>query len=331
MLVVIFFPTITYSSVTVHAIDGSHPSIHLIQPVGGEKLSGEINITWTTYNADDVTLQIYIFYSNEWNNSWRSVTIGLEDSGKYFWSTENLSDGAYQLKIEAVTSDNYIAFDTSDFFIVDNNNSNIIISDITIRDKTIDSYAFVKNHDVVNVTATISGGNFLSSTDITANLSGLGESPIVHPESFDGATARWTVSNVCCTPLNGEVTISVDVKNIDTKIASIIADNTLPLLSIDKPAKGFYIFNHKIISLRNTIVIGFVDVEVNASDINGIEKIKYFVNDMSIHTVTDPSETWRLNMRLFGQQKLAVFVYDAAGNIASVGVTIKIFNFLGCN
>jgi len=325
------FPIITYQSATVHAIDGSHPSIHLIQPVGGEKLSGEVNITWAIHNPDDVSLKIYIFYLYEWNSSWRSVVRGLEDFGKYFWLTENLSDGAYQLKIEAVTSDNCITFDTSDFFIVDNDNSNIIISDITIRDGTIDSYAFVKNHDIVDVTAIISCGKNLSSTDITANLSGLGGSPIANPESFNGTTARWTISDVCCAPLNGGVTVSVDVKSIDTKIASIIADNTLPLLSIDKPIGGFYIFNHKIIPLKNTIVLGSVDVDVNASDINGIQKIKYFVNDMPIHTVTDPSETWRLNIRSFGRQKLSISVYDAAGNMASVGTAIKIFNFLGCS
>jgi len=101
-----------------------------------------------------------------------------------------------------------------------------------------------------------------------------------------------------------------NVKNVTIKI-----DKTKPSLEIVSPQeKKLYIFGRAIFpTLRNTIIIGKITVEINANDsISGIEKVIIFVNGEERINFTKPPYEWRWGGEI-GRRTLKIVVKDVAG------------------
>jgi hypothetical protein len=212
-------------------------------------------------------------------------------------------------------------------FTVNNGIVGAMVSDVRITDTDIDSYLWVKDGDSVEVTAGITGASEI--TIVTADLSGLGGGSNVPADSFDGFTATWTLSNVVCHPSDGPITVTVKLDDDKSNSATITADNTNPVLSIDKPQDGLYFFNSRLLPLSRTIIIGGITIEVNAEDTSGIDRTEFYLDDELMKTDTSSRPEWYMNIKLRGQHNLEIIVYDHTGNKITESKMIKVYNFFG--
>jgi hypothetical protein len=104
-------------------------------------------------------------------------------------------------------------------------------------------------------------------------------------------------------------------------------DTTPPTVSIKTPKKAFYINNRKIISLFITIVIGNIEIEVEAFDtLSGISNVSFYIDDIFIVTFDEAPFLWLWSDKSFTWHTLKVIAYDGANNYASDEITLlKIF------
>lgn len=117
-----------------------------------------------------------------------------------------------------------------------------------------------------------------------------------------------------------------DIEILYTK-KGLIEDSSSPLVDIIKPEKAIYINNKKILPFFTTIIIGDIDIEVQASDdVSGIFSVEFYVNDE--WKATDIIEPYRSTWdeRAFGRRNLLVMAYDYAGNKATDKQEVWIFN-----
>jgi len=81
-------------------------------------------------------------------------------------------------------------------------------------------------------------------------------------------------------------------------------------IQIVKPKdNAIYLRNRELkIKLRNTIIIGSIDVEVEVT--NDIIKVEYYINDELKHTDSEPPFEWKWNERSLFRKTLKVKAYD---------------------
>jgi hypothetical protein len=302
---------------------GDPPIISIIYPMGGETLSGVETIQWFALDSHDPALDIYIYLGS--GGSWNLLFGPIANDGAEDWNTATVSDGTYQIKVEAINNLARLNFDTSGDFTVSNGIEGAKVSAIDITDTTTGSKQWVKNGDNVEITAMISGGETLTRSDIVADLSGFNRGTLP-ADSYNGLIATWTINSVTCN--EGPITVKVRAEN-DRKDATITADNTLPELNIVKPEKeGLYLFGMRLLPLRKTVLIGKMTIDIEAEDNYGISKAEYYIDD-TLKATTDEPFDWEMNLKLMGQHTLKIILYDHAGNVKSESKTVTIYNLFG--
>ena len=257
-------------------------------------------------------------------------TIGdgdYKDRGEYSWNIGSLPSGNYVLRIYAFDSDGNSAKDTSDPFTIGAVGTGVQVSYVFVDSGNL----YVKNYDLLEISAGIAFGKHISAEYITADLSGFGKGTSVPADSFDGLTAIWTVDKIVCTPSDGPITITVtatDGASTDSNTATLTADNTIPELNVITPENALYFNNIKLFRLSKPIIIGAINILATADDSSGVEKIEIYVDDILQETLIDSSE-WYMNQRLIGQHNLKIVAYDQAGNTDEYLQTAIIFNPFG--
>jgi parallel beta-helix repeat protein len=97
----------------------------------------------------------------------------------------------------------------------------------------------------------------------------------------------------------GEYLISLTVNDNAGKTSTctamvFVTEKNSDCVVISSPLKGFYLFNNKIISLRNTIVFGHVDIVVTVCDNDTlIEKIEFYCNNHLKYTLYEMPFVYR--------------------------------------
>lgn len=100
-------------------------------------------------------------------------------------------------------------------------------------------------------------------------------------------------------------------------------DNIPPIVTITKPEKALYFFNKKIIPLVTTIVIGIIEVEVEASDSHsGVSHVDFYLDGDLMVNVSVLPFFWLWNEKSFSKHTLEVTAFDGAGNFASDKITL---------
>ena len=108
-------------------------------------------------------------------------------------------------------------------------------------------------------------------------------------------------------------------------------ETTPPSVEIINPAEGYLYWGWLKIPfpIQNSIVIGEIEVEVDASDPgSGVNKVEFYVNDVLRYTKTTGPYKWEWDESSFGLSlyRLKVIAYDNAGNSASDETRVRIFN-----
>ena len=112
------------------------------------------------------------------------------------------------------------------------------------------------------------------------------------------------------------------IKNITIKI-----DKTPPNIEITMPEEGkLYIFGRAILPLFKTIIIGKIDVKINASDnISGISKVIIYVNNEERANLTSSPYEWKWGGDM-GKRTLKVVAYNGAGLNNSKEMQVRIYS-----
>lgn len=94
-----------------------------------------------------------------------------------------------------------------------------------------------------------------------------------------------------------------------------VSDEKEPYLEVIKPNKGIYISNEKRRSSMITLVVGTIDVIVNASDASGIEKVLFYIDNQDNATaeVLSPPYIFVWQDKMFFRHTLRIVVIDNAG------------------
>ena len=99
------------------------PFVQLNYPSGYETLNQTIPITWIATDYEEGNnLPISLFYSNDKGENWSIIDTDLVNDGEYEWNTTSVLCGSYMLKVETNDSDGNIRYDTSNEFVIRNNN-----------------------------------------------------------------------------------------------------------------------------------------------------------------------------------------------------------------
>jgi len=95
-------------------------------------------------------------------------------------------------------------------------------------------------------------------------------------------------------------------------------DTTPPTVEIKKPDNGVYLFGSKILPFFVPVVIGNINIEVNAFDSDtGIKCVEIYIDDTLKANITSEPFVWRWTERTFGRHTLKVVAFDNAGNKAT--------------
>jgi 5-hydroxyisourate hydrolase-like protein (transthyretin family) len=320
--------------VTVYCDDNDPPIVSLTSPNGGETLTGTETISWYALDTDmGKDVNIYLFYTADNGANWRQIGGTLHNNidtehGDYQWSTTSLADGQYRLMVEAMDDYHNMAVAKSQPFTISNGIAVATVSDVQIRDTTIDSNTWVKDGDNLEITAAITGGSSISRESIKADLSGFGLGSSVTANSYDGFIATWYLPTVQCDPSDGSITVIVTIGETSNS-ATITADNTQPDITNIKPTNGLYVFNTKIIVLPRPLIIGPITLQVTASDLSGISRVDFNVDDELQQTITQEPFVWDMSQKLKGTHDLDFVVYDVAGNTETISTAATFLNLFG--
>lgn len=105
-----------------------------------------------------------------------------------------------------------------------------------------------------------------------------------------------------------------------------IPDTTPPSVSIEKPKNAIYVGGNALIPFPITIVIGKVNVTVNATDDGKVKQVEFLLNNETVHVDDTAPFTWTWDKIQFGIFKLKVIATDGAGNTASEEIPVlKLF------
>ncbi|UCD13585.1 MAG: VCBS repeat-containing protein [Thermoplasmatales archaeon] len=97
-------------------------------------------------------------------------------------------------------------------------------------------------------------------------------------------------------------------------------DGMPPLVKIIKPENALYIRNKKILPLRKPLIIGYIDIEIEATDEHsGINQIEFYINNKLKSNCTEAPYSWRWDEHtpFRFRHTIKVIAYDNAGNNAT--------------
>ncbi len=125
------------------------------------------------------------------------------------------------------------------------------------------------------------------------------------------------------------VTDSANPPNLATDVTTAtITDIIPPTITITKPEKAIYINNRKIMPFFVTIIIGNIDIEVDASDDNEVDRVEFYIDNEYVgnDTMAPYSWNWDEQTPLRFRHTIIVIAYDSAGNSKSDEIIVWKFN-----
>ena len=132
--------------------------------------------------------------------------------------------------------------------------------------------------------------------------------------------------------VNDSTNFKVDLPAYGARLFTL-EDVSPPLLSIEKPRKGyFHIFDRAWLPIGITIILGKITIIANVIDEGGIEKVEFYVDGDLKFTDHEAPYEWLWDERVIGKHEVKVIAHDIFGNRGEdkINVTIfKIFNLGG--
>lgn len=106
-----------------------------------------------------------------------------------------------------------------------------------------------------------------------------------------------------------------------------LPDTTPPSATIVKPTNALYFLNNKLFNFPVPVMIGFIDVEVNASDNDsGIDRVEFYLDNQLKANVTTAPYIWEWSEQAFFVYTIKIIAYDKVGNQAQE--ELRVWKFL---
>lgn len=100
-------------------------------------------------------------------------------------------------------------------------------------------------------------------------------------------------------------------------------DTIPPTIKITKPEKVIYLKNKKTLPFFVPLIIGSINIEVNASDTETeINQVEFYIDDELKSTDTTEQYSWTWSKRAFLRHTIKVIAYDGGGNSASDEIVV---------
>jgi PKD repeat protein len=169
--------------------------------------------------------------------------------------------------------------------------------------------------DTIAFTGTVMGGvpPYIYHWDFGDNTTASEQSPS-HVYNATGVyEATFTVVDNEGTQANDTATVTI-----------LETDDVPPIVTITKPlAKSLYLRDKRILPFPITLLIGSIDVTVDASDNDsGVAYVTFSLNGILKSTNTTPPYSWVWDERAFGRFTIVVEAFDGAGNSATDDITV---------
>ncbi|SDH76495.1 Outer membrane protein assembly factor BamB, contains PQQ-like beta-propeller repeat [Fervidobacterium changbaicum] len=273
-------------------IDNTPPSVSITSPTNNSYVSGTISVTADATDANGISkVEFYVNTTKVSEKTTAPYTFNLNTTG--------YSDGQYTLKAVAYDGSGKSS-ETSITVKVDNTPPSV---SITAPENNADLSGTMS----VNVDA--SDGNGISKVELYLNTSKLGEKTTA-PYTFNLNTTnyndgQYTLKAIACDNAGNKKEASISIR----------IDNLAPSVSITSPENNAY-------------VSGTIDVNVDASDGNGISKAELYLNTTKLGEKTTAPYTFSLNTTTYsdGQYTLKAIAYDNVGKQNETSLTITIDN-----
>lgn len=301
-----------FSSTNVSA--NEFPNAELISPEPENVYNSSILIEWTATDPYGLDLEVVLYVKEEDSNEWIRISEEpLENTGSFLWDCKNVSDGHYSVQISVMNEEGRGDGDKTGIFTIDNDNSLLEISEVTMYDTENNRKEYISNNEDIVLKASITHAEHVSKNEIWADLHHLGRGMMVEPNSFDGNQAIWDISLIRCVPQEGPIVINISVDNLETGSITVIADNTPPKITISKPDKGFYFSGIKLLPINNLIVFGFIDIDIAIVEQNEIKEVNYYIDGNLVETIHSSPYRFQITTPLFGFHKISVQAIDGTG------------------
>ena len=103
-------------------------------------------------------------------------------------------------------------------------------------------------------------------------------------------------------------------------------DHNPPALSIQKPTNAIYIFDKKIISYSQPLIVGEISIEINSYDDSGVTKVLIAIDEVLKQELCCEPYIWTWDESLIGSCSIEAIAYDTAGNVARISKDVMMIN-----
>ena len=103
-------------------------------------------------------------------------------------------------------------------------------------------------------------------------------------------------------------------------------DTEPPTVEILSPQQGYIYFRNKeLFPFVTTIIIGDIDIEVEATDLCGVDRVEFYIDDQKMGTDTTAPYTFAWTQNAFFKHTIKAVAIDTSGNEAETELTVSKF------
>ncbi|MGB9796695.1 PQQ-binding-like beta-propeller repeat protein [Fervidobacterium gondwanense] len=270
-------------------VDKIPPQAMILTNITGPYVSGTVNINIEA--TDQVGISKVEYYLD-------STKLGEKTSAPYSYSidTTRYSDGRYTFKVIAYD----LAGNTAEAnmqLVFENNQPGVEF--ILPKDG-----AYLSGNANIEVSA--SDGNGIQKVELYLNTTKINEMT-ASPYRYTLNTKNYPDGQYTLRAVAYDTFGKSKEKSIQIRI-----DNTFPTVNITKPMNG-------------EVVVGFVNVEVNASDNNKVDKVELYLGFIKVGEKKEHPYTFVVDTRYYsGSYTLRAIAYDLANNEAEKSISLNI-------
>lgn len=114
-----------------------------------------------------------------------------------------------------------------------------------------------------------------------------------------------------------------DFSTLEDMVVGDGEDIEPPSLDIVSPKDNYlYIMDHEIIPFFTTLIVGDIDIEVNAVDPSGIDRVEFYIDNEHMKTITSAPYNWTWIDTAFFRHTIKTVAFDNFENDAEEEITV---------
>lgn len=177
-------------------------------------------------------------------------------------------------------------------------------------------------------------GNFMSRKDFPVSVSPVGIIAARFTADDDLDFAITNHNSACVTVLFGDGTgsfkniLNLTVGNGPSGLVAgrFRSDTTIPVVKIIKPVNGLYLMNMKILPFFKPLIIGSIEIQVNATDnSSGINRVEFYIDAKLMNQTSIEPYHWTWTKLAFFKHTITVKAYDNAENVGQAEIIVSRF------